>query len=133
MRSQWELEGYERGLWMPLGERVKQLRKERRWSQDELAVKIGSDARQISRYENGRIKPSTDAIVKLAETFDVSIDYLLLDGTARRSLRPVDNGRLAERLKDIDDLTDEERASLLLILDAFLTKNKVKSLVAEAG
>lgn len=38
---------------LPLGERLKQLRQERGWSQAELAAKVGADAGQISRYENG--------------------------------------------------------------------------------
>jgi len=52
---------------MSLQERVKQLRKEHGWSQGELAERVGGDPAQISRYENGRITPSADAVVKLAE------------------------------------------------------------------
>jgi transcriptional regulator with XRE-family HTH domain len=42
----------------------------------DLAAKIGTDAGQISRYENGRMSPSADAVVRLAEILDVSTDYL---------------------------------------------------------
>jgi len=34
---------------------------------------------QLSRYENGSITPSADAVVKLVEVFDVSTDYLLVE------------------------------------------------------
>lgn len=51
-------------------------------------------AHQISRYENGHITPSTEMIVKLAECFDVSLDYLLIEGATRRPLRTGDNGFL---------------------------------------
>jgi transcriptional regulator with XRE-family HTH domain len=110
-----------------LGERIKELRKEKGWLQEELADKIGTDARQISRYENGRITPSTEAIVKLAEAFDVSIDYLLIDKAPRRSLRVSDLG-LLNRLEEIQSLSDDDRSSLLRILDALVAKNKMKSL-----
>ncbi len=43
------------------------LRTERRWSQAELATAIGSDPRQVSRYENGRITPNLDAITRIAQ------------------------------------------------------------------
>jgi len=64
---------------MSLRERVHALRKEHGWSQGELAEKVGADPAQISRYENGRITPSADVVVRIAEVFDVSTDYLLVD------------------------------------------------------
>jgi transcriptional regulator with XRE-family HTH domain len=45
-----------------------------------LAARIGADAAQISRGENGRILADADVIRRLAETFD----QLLLDDTPRR-------------------------------------------------
>ena len=63
---------------MIFSERVKQLRKAKGWSQQELAKKIGGDARKISHYETGKVTPSIDAVIKLAEVFEISIDYLLL-------------------------------------------------------
>jgi transcriptional regulator with XRE-family HTH domain len=115
---------------LPLGERMKQLRKERGWSQADVAGRIGADGRQISRYENGRITPSLDALAKIAEAFDVSTDYLLFEDASRRPLRVVDNG-LAERLGDLGALGEEDRRSVLRILDALIAKNKVRSLAQE--
>lgn len=112
---------------MPLGERIKLLRKEKGWSQDELVKQIGADARQISRYETGKITPSAEALVKFAEVFDVSIDYLLVEDAPRRPLR-LDDAGLLERLQDIHTLSEEDRSSLLHILDALLAKHKMKSL-----
>lgn len=51
----------------------------------------------------------------------------------RWSLHQVSINQLAERLKAIDQLSEEDRASLLRILDALLTKNKVKNLASEVG
>lgn len=59
---------------MPLGDRIRAMRKERDWSQADLAAKIGADARQMSRYENSKITPSADAVVKIADALDVSCD-----------------------------------------------------------
>ena len=57
---------------MALADRVKQLRTENTWSQNDLADRIGADPAQISRYENGKIAPSADALIRLAQTFNVS-------------------------------------------------------------
>jgi transcriptional regulator with XRE-family HTH domain len=37
-----------------------------------------------SRYENGKTTPTAEVVVRLAEIFDVSTDYLLIDGAPRR-------------------------------------------------
>ncbi len=68
----------------PLADRIKQLRTEAGGlSQAELAERAGAgDARQISRYENGRITPSLDAIAHIAQALNVSIDYLVIDDHA---------------------------------------------------
>jgi transcriptional regulator with XRE-family HTH domain len=113
---------------MALGERIRQLRAERGWSQEELATHVGSDARGISRYENGRITPSLDALLRIAETLNVSLDYLAVDGAPRRPFR-VDDPGLAEQLAQAGELTPEDRASLLNILDALLTKTRVKAVI----
>jgi len=66
-------------------------------AQGELAEKVATDARQVSRYENGRITPSLDVVVRIAEVLDVSIDYLVVEGVGRRPLHAPDHG-LGERL-----------------------------------
>ena len=50
---------------MSLGNKIKQLRQEKGWSQDELAFHAGIDGRQISRYENDKVTPSVDVVIKL--------------------------------------------------------------------
>jgi transcriptional regulator with XRE-family HTH domain len=82
---------------MPPSDRIKQLRTEAGLSQAELAQLLGaSDARQISRDENGRITPSLDATIRITEALNVSLDYLAIDDIPRRPLHVEDHG-LAER------------------------------------
>jgi transcriptional regulator with XRE-family HTH domain len=117
---------------MPLADRIKQLRTEAGLSQAELAERIGgSDARQISRYEHGRITPSLDAAVRIAEALDVSLDYLAIDNVPRRPLHVADHG-LAERLGQLAELDDDDRQSLLHMLDALLTRKRLRILAGEA-
>lgn len=76
---------------MALADRVKQLRNEHGWSQGELAETVGADPAQISRYENGRMTPSAEAVVKIAEVLDVTTDYLLVETSPRRSPHAPEN------------------------------------------
>jgi transcriptional regulator with XRE-family HTH domain len=117
---------------MPLADRIKQLRTEAGLSQAELAKRVGStDARQISRYENGRITPSLDATIRIAEALNVSLDYLAIDSIPRRPLHVEDHG-LAERLAQLSELDEDDRQSLLRVLDAFLTRKRLHALAGNA-
>ena len=127
MSAQWGRQVEHGGPVMSLQERVKQLRKEHGWSQGELAERVGGDPAQISRYENGRITPSADAVVKLAEVFDVSTDYLLVEDSPRRPFRGAEDA-LGDRLGTIGELSAEDLTLLLGFLDALVTKNRLKAL-----
>ncbi len=57
--------------------RIKDLREDRDLRQLDLSLATGIDQRTISNYETGKTSPDAFALVKLAEFFNVSIDYLL--------------------------------------------------------
>ena len=57
--------------------KIKELREERGWSQKELAEKIESTNKNIWAYENGIAYPSIETLIRLADTFHVSIDFLV--------------------------------------------------------
>lgn len=60
------------------GERLKRLRKERDITQSQLAEVIGVVPSAVGKYERiPQSYPSVEALIKIAEYFDVSIDYLL--------------------------------------------------------
>lgn len=61
---------------MALHDNIKRLRKQKGWSQTELAEQIGSHPSHVNRIETGKYKPSVDVLVKLADVFDVSLDAL---------------------------------------------------------
>lgn len=117
---------------MPLGERIKELRKEHAWSQGDLAERIGSDARQVSRYENGRITPSLDALARIAETLNVSLDYLVFDNAARRPLHSPTTG-LEDRLAAIAQLDDTDRNTITNTIDALTTRNQLRTITGGSG
>lgn len=60
-----------------IGERLKKARKEYGMKQEELAEILGVKKSTISLYESNKYDPSDSAKVKIAQNFDVSLDYLL--------------------------------------------------------
>ncbi len=57
--------------------RIKELRTQRKITQEELGNIINVQKAAVSKYELGRAVPSTDVLTKLASFFNVSVDYLL--------------------------------------------------------
>ena len=57
--------------------RLKELRKKARLSQKELSDKLNLKLMTYNGYENGKAEPSIDKLIKLADYYNVSIDYLV--------------------------------------------------------
>lgn len=62
-----------RGVFM----RLKELRKQKNISQLRLALELNTNQNTISRYESGKREPGLKELIKIADFFDVSTDYLL--------------------------------------------------------
>ena len=132
MPTEWLRQAEHGAPLMALAERVKQLRTENTSSQTDLAQHIGADPAQISRYENGRIAPSADAIIRLAQTFNVSTDYLLIDDAPRRPHKSPED-TLGPRLHTLNELNTNDRELVHAFIDALVTKTRLKHLAADAS
>ncbi|GAA6385779.1 hypothetical protein I310019A7_17700 [Lawsonibacter asaccharolyticus] len=77
-------------------QRLKKLRTDKHLTQAQVAKRVGVTASMVSSYETDIRLPSYDVMIRLADLFGVSVDYLL--------------GREEKRLLDISELTDAEAA-----------------------
>lgn len=64
---------------MNIGDNIKQLRQQKKMTQDQLAKKLGVSYQAISKWENNKNAPDVALIPKIAELFGVSIDALFSD------------------------------------------------------
>jgi len=102
-----------------LGERIKQLRG--RLSQDELAKEVGLSKNTVYNYENGKRLPDADALIKLSDYFNVSVDYLLGRENLSR-LTSVDDYK--NTLNKYGPLGDELHESYMQLLNAGINVGK---------
>ncbi len=56
---------------------LKTLRKSKGYTQIALQMKTGIEQSLLSKFENGERTPPTETLVRLADFYDVSIDYIL--------------------------------------------------------
>ena len=66
---------------MVLGEKIALLRKQKGWSQEDLAERLDISRQSVSKWESGTSVPDLDKIIKVSELFQVSTDFLLKDET----------------------------------------------------
>ena len=104
--------------------RIKQLREEFNFTQQELAEKLGKVKSTIAMYENGSRKPSFKVLNQLTELFSCSADYLMGKTNFREAINyetvEFSKAKILEALEivrkgkpntieiETDDLTDED-------------------------
>lgn len=93
-----------------LSERLKQLRLEKDLRQDQLAKLVHVEKSSISMYENDVRQPSYEVLLRYADIFGVSVDYLL--------------GRTTDRSLDLSGLTAAEIALISELVDSMTAKNR---------
>lgn len=97
--------------------RVKELRKQKHITQEELGKVLDIQKAAISKYENGRAEPSTEVLKKMSAYFGVSIDYLLGNSTSKEipdsnlpPLTPKDERDIARDLENMIESLDGSAA-----------------------
>ncbi len=110
---------------MKLGDKIKKLRKDRKWSQADLAGKVNVHVTHISRLETERYTPSLDLLKKLAEAFEVTTDYLIFENMENIGPINLKDKTLYEKMKLIDTLEEKDRTTILGVIDAFLVKRQM--------
>jgi len=106
-----------------IGERITQLRKQANLSQTELAKKVAVSRTIVGNYERNENAPSVEILLKIANVFDVSIDFLIGQG----EIAKYDKDML-KRIEDIANLSQEDQNGILYALDNLIKAAKIKAI-----
>jgi transcriptional regulator with XRE-family HTH domain len=102
-----------------IGQRVGRIRKERGYTQVELAAKIGILQTLVTDYENDRLRLTAEMAVRFAMALDVSLDELLHPKVSKTSGRKPSR-KVLRRLEQIEALPGTQQSALLRTIDTFL-------------
>ena len=104
-----------------LGQRLARLRKERGWTQKQIAERTGLIQELVSNYETDKLRLNADMILRFAEVLEVSTDELLRGGKARpTAAKKQPSIKLVRRMEQIESLPLYEQRALLTTIDKFL-------------
>lgn len=97
---------------MTFGEKLKNFRESKGLGVNQLALKSGVNASQISRFENGKRKdPQMDTVKKLAKALDVSVSELIGNGDTKETAPTL----VAAHLDD--DVSEEDMEDILKYIE----------------
>lgn len=121
-------------LLMTLGERIKQLRKEKGMTQEELAKTLGVIRGTLSVWEIDKAEPDNKTLGKIADYFDVTIDYLLgrdtepdnFDNNLRQILSKMSDEEGQQTIKILELIKQMSPEDKKMIMD--ITKRLVKEM-----
>ena len=111
---------------MSLGQKITKIRKEKKLSQVDVASYVGVSRDAISKYERDDIVPSVENANKIAQILGVSLDYLMSEDD---NLEVVDIDML-NRMKEIQRLNEDDKSTVIKIIDAFIRDTKTKKAYA---
>ena len=103
---------------MTFSEKTSALRKQKGWSQEELAEKLMVTRQAVSKWESAQSMPDLDKLVQLSEALGVSTDYLLKDEQAQSAPVPA----TAEQMVKPRRVTQEEAKRFLQLQMAAIPK-----------
>jgi len=100
---------------------ITQLRKNKDWSQSDLANKSGVSREMISKYERELAVPSIDTAKKIADAFGVSLDYLVGEG-----INASFDKLTLKRLQEIHNMKADFKNHLFSIIDSVIRDYKTQ-------
>ena len=103
---------------LTFGQKILLLRKNKKMSQRNLSDKLNIAFSSIARYENNQVLPNTGIMLKIADLFNVSVDYLLKD--IDEDLYTIQDKELLKQIAAADNLNDSAKNSLKTIIQSFL-------------
>lgn len=105
---------------MKFAERLQELRKKNKFSQEELAKQVDIHVNVLGRYERGDSNPSIETATKLADSLNVSLDYLV-----GKTELLVDES-ITNKILTIQKLPEKDREHILFALDAMIRDAKAR-------
>ncbi len=107
-----------------LGARIKLLRKQKHWSQKELAGKVDIRYQQLNKYESGLNVPPAGMLISLADALAVTVDYLLTGNLVDET--PLNNARLFRRFQEMNGFDQDDQETVIKVIDAVIARRRME-------
>ncbi len=114
---------------MPFAEKLTKFRKDKGFTQQELAKKARIGIAQIRRYEKGKSSPTLDVIKNIAKTLSVSTDELIFDEGEGIVASKIKDRELLEQFEQISMLSPQDKEALKTVIESMIIKSKLQQII----
>ena len=102
---------------------LKKLREDASVSQKALADAIGVSQQSVNKYENHKIEPDIETLIRIADFFETSVDYLIGHSSVRHRIEEVRvfelNDRESKVMEQYRALTSKQKACVDVVMDSY--------------
>lgn len=102
---------------------LKKLREDASISQKALADAIGVSQQSVNKYENHNIEPDIETLIRIADFFETSVDYLIGHTSVRRKIEEVHifelNDRESKVMEQYRSLTSKQKDCVDVVMDSY--------------
>jgi len=109
-----------------IGSKISILRKEKKWSQSDLAQEINASREIIGKYERNENLPSIEMTLKMAKAFGVTVDFLL----GESDFASYDKETIS-RIRNIQKMDNDTRGILFNVIDTYIQNFRTKQAFAK--
>jgi transcriptional regulator with XRE-family HTH domain len=115
---------------MEFKDRLKQARTKKGLSQSDLAKAISVHVTNISRYERGENRPTSDVLTKLANALGTTVDFLMSGSLHDLADTQIADKELLSQFKRTEHLPQEKKQLVKAFLESFLITNELQQKLA---
>ncbi|HTH61496.1 MAG TPA: helix-turn-helix transcriptional regulator [Paraburkholderia sp.] len=108
--------------------RLRAAREARQMTQARLAELLDVDRRVYNRWERGASLPQLDAVVRIAQVLQTSVDSLV--GLEPPTEPRIHNRQLHALYEQMDLLSDEDQQALIVLMDSLVKRSQMTKLMA---
>lgn len=111
---------------MEFKDRIKKARLNKGLSQSQLAKTVGVHVTNISRYERGENRPTSEVLTKLANELNVTADFLMDGSLDDKASTVISDKELLSQFQRVANLSNEKKAVVKELIEAFLLKTDLQ-------
>jgi transcriptional regulator with XRE-family HTH domain len=116
---------------MDVAEQIKEIRKDKGLSQQEVADKLAMNRVQYNPIEMGKSDPTMNILQRIANVLEVDVVQFFDVKNPRREVQSI-NEPLLQKVKLLDELDDLQRNSIYVLIDTAIANKRLKEALSNA-
>lgn len=113
-------------------DRLHALRQQRQLTQVRVAELVGVGIRVYHRWERGDATPHFDALLRLADVLDISLDELVGREPVNED-SAIHNHELHQLVRQVDQLSDDDQRALIAVMDGLVKRTQISKIARGAA